>query len=157
MPKSLTLTDSRIIAAPLADVYRQLVQPEAQLQWNSLYLEASVSPPGEVRTGSVMVGRFKGSGRATVHFDDVRPNECFTHVSELKLLGLALGSFRHTYRVEPAPGGTRFTQHVELSPRGVGVLLASTLMKGFASRLPESFDEFARFVASRVASGSPQR
>lgn len=140
------LTGTRSIMASADDVYRMLIEPQEQLKWNTLYLEASHSPPGEVRTGTVMVGNFKGSGRATVHFENVVPGREFTHASQLMMFGVPLGAFRHTYLVESEAERTRFTQTVALEPRGVGVFLAGIILRSLAKRLPESFDEFQQYA-----------
>ncbi|MGN6250737.1 MAG: hypothetical protein ACTHNS_02860 [Marmoricola sp.] len=105
--KHRELQASRVLRAPLPDVYRILVEPSEQLRWNALYLEAVADPPGEIRTGSTLRGRFKGSGPASVTFLDVVKDRHFTHHTVMRLphTAIPLGRFDHTYRVEEAPRG----------------------------------------------------
>lgn len=145
----LELSDERVIDASPADVFDMLIEPEKQLVWNSLYLSVSVSPPGPVAVGSVMTGRFKGAGRATVTFADIVPGSRFTHVSRLLIGGLVpLGGFWHRYDVAPAARSALVRQTVRVELNWLGRLLRGVIASGFAKRLPESFDELARYAAS---------
>jgi hypothetical protein len=145
----LTLSDSVILDAKARDVFRKLIEPAKQVKWNSLYEEAEVEPAGEVQTGSIMRGKFKGSGRSTVHFEDVIPDRQFVHYSPLKMFNLIyLGEFRHKYEVkEEENGKTRFTQTVYFEPKSLGRLLGAMVMGSFRKRLPESFKEFEKYLA----------
>jgi carbon monoxide dehydrogenase subunit G len=144
----LTLSGSASVSAPPDVVFQMLIDPAEQVKWNSLYEEAHVEPAGEVRTGSVMKGTFKGSGKSTVYFEDVIAGRQFVHYSPLKMFNLInLGEFRHKYEVADAGGQTRVTQTVYFEPKGVGKLLAGTVMGSFKKRLPESFQEFERYLA----------
>ena len=146
-PSIIQLSDSAIIDAPLSEVYEKLLNPQEQLKWNTLYLSAHTTPAGPIQNGTVMTGTFKGSGKATVHFEQVIPNDTFTHYSRLMMFNLLyLGEFRHTYRVEDVAGKTKFTQTVFVEPRGLGKLLKKVLIDGFRKRLPESFAEFKRYA-----------
>ena len=145
----LELSGERVIDASPADVFAMLIEPERQLAWNSLYLSASLSPPGPVAEGSVMTGRFKGAGQATVTFADIVPGRSFTHVSPLLIAGLIpLGGFRHRYDVAPAGDGALVRQTVRVELNRLGRLLRGVIASGFTKRLPESFDELARYAAS---------
>ncbi len=146
----IELTGSALVDAPLAEVYEKLLNPQEQLKWNTLYLSASTTP-GPIRTGTVMQGRFKGSGKATVHFENVVPNQTFTHYSKLLLFNLLyLGEFRHTYHVVASGTQTKVTQTVRVSPQGLlGKVLKMALVNGFRKRLPESFAEFKRYAETR--------
>lgn len=145
----LELVGERIIDASPADVFAMLIEPARQLEWNSLYLSASLSPPGPVGEGSVMTGRFKGAGQATVTFADIEPGSHFTHVSRLLIAGLVpLGGFRHRYDVAPAGDRTRVRQTVRVELNPLGRLLRGVISSGFTKRLPESFDELARYAVS---------
>lgn len=139
---------TQFVAAGAAEVYRVLIDPAEQLRWNSLYVEASVSPPGPISSGSRLSGRFKGSGRAEVTFVDVVPGQRFTHHSVLRVPGtpVVIGSFDHTYIVATRGSGAEVTQRVQLGPTGLGRLLAPLIMASFRRRLPVSFDELRRFV-----------
>src|SRR6476646_9833586 len=68
-----TLSGSDIVGATPERAYRALVDPDEQVQWNTLYRSAAVEPSGEISTGSEMHVDIKGSGRSRVYFDDVRP------------------------------------------------------------------------------------
>ena len=139
-------TGRATVNAPLEQVYAALLDPGQQLLWNSLYLEAKISAPGPITTGSVMTGRFKGAGKSVVTFDAVVPHETFTHVSQMTAGPVNLGTFRHTYRVRPVAEGTEVTQHIRYIPSGLGRLVAPVLMRAFSARLPASFDELCRYV-----------
>lgn len=142
-----TLTESVLVNAPKNEVFEKLINPQEQLKWNTLYIEASIEPKGEIKNGTVMTGKFKGSGKATVHFENIIPNQEFTHYSKLMMFNLIyLGEFRHNYKVEDAYGKTKFTQTVFLEPKGIGKLLQSTLVNGFKKRMPESFEEFKKYI-----------
>jgi hypothetical protein len=144
---TFTISDTIIVNAPVDVVYEQLINPREQLKWNTLYLQAEVKPEGDIETGSVMTGTFKGSGKATVHFEDVVKNRQFTHYSQLKLFNIVyLGEFRHHYQVEDDGGNTRFTQTVVVRPKGLGKLLKTVLASNFKKRLPESFAEFRKYA-----------
>ncbi len=148
-PMPLVLSRSETIEAPLARVYAALVNPAEQMRWNTLYLEAALSPPGPVKNGSVMTGRFKGSGRARVEFQQVVFEKEFTHHSRMTLFqSIPLGDFFHTYQVEPEPQGTgtRVTQKVRFLPSGLGRLLKKVLMNAFEKRLPDSFKELNSYL-----------
>ncbi len=141
------ITGSIVVGAPLALVFRLLSEPREQARWNSLYEAIDSVSDVPVRDGSTFGGRFKGSGRATVRFERVRPDVDFIHRATVAIAGrVVLGEMRHTYAVEEASGGTRVTQTVEFKPSGLGKLLAGTLRRAFAKRLPESFAEFRTFL-----------
>ncbi|WP_066588489.1 SRPBCC family protein [Sphingomonas pruni] len=147
--RQIELTGERFIDAAPADIFAMLIEPAHQLAWNSLYLSASLSPAGPVAEGSVMTGRFKGAGRATVTFANVVPGSSFTHVSRLLAGGfLPLGDFRHRYDVAPVGNGALVRQTVRVDLNWVGRLLRGTISSGFRRRLPESFDEFYRYATS---------
>lgn len=96
-----------------------------------------------------MTGRFKGAGRATVTFEDIVPGSSFTHTSRLLIMGLVpLGGFRHRYDVTPSGDGALVRQTVYVELNRLGGLLRGVIASGFTKRLPESFDEFARYAAS---------
>ena len=144
------LSESRLINTSVAQAFKKLILPEEQMRWNSLYIEASISPNDEIKNGAVMTGIFKGSGRATVVFENVIPNTEFTHYSKMKLLNtIPLGEFRHNYKLEDKEGRTQFTQTVSFEPKGLGLVLKSAIMKAFKKRLPESFDEFQAYVEEK--------
>ena len=141
------IADSIVVAAPRELVFDLLAEPRQQARWNSLYQSIDAVSDTPVRDGSTFSGRFKGSGRATVTFERVRPGIDFVHRAAVAIAGrIVLGQMRHTYAVADAPGGTRFTQTVEFVPSGLGKLLAGMLRGAFAKRLPESFEEFRSFV-----------
>lgn len=147
--RPLELFGERVIAASPAEVFAMLIEPARQLEWNSLYLSAALSPPGDIEEGSVMTGRFKGAGRATVTFTDVVPGSSFTHASRLLIAGLVpLGGFRHRYDVAPAGDGALVRQTVHVDLNWLGRLLRGAIASGFTRRLPESFDELARYATS---------
>lgn len=147
--QQLELSGERVIDASPADVFAMLIEPERQLAWNSLYLSASLSPPGPVTESSVMTGRFKGAGRATVTFADIVPGSSFTHVSRLLIGGLVpLGGFRHRYEVAPVGHDVLVRQTVRVELNWFGRFLRGMIVSGFTKRLPESFDELARYAAS---------
>ena len=141
------ITDSTVVRAPRELVFDLLAEPRQQARWNSLYQSIDAVSDIPVRDGSTFSGRFKGSGRATVTFERVRPGIDFVHRATVAVAGrIVLGQMRHTYAVADAPGGTRFTQTVEFMPSGLGKLLAGMLRRAFVKRLPESFEEFRTFV-----------
>ncbi|GAB2588520.1 SRPBCC family protein [Spirosoma areae] len=144
----MKLSEKREINAPIEQVYRQLADPFEQVRWNTLYLDVAIEPKGEIRTGTVMTGTFKGSGKATVHFENVVLNKEFTHYSKLLIFGfINLGEFRHTYTVDRlGPDKTLFTQTVNFEPKGLGKLMKNVVMNGFKKRLPESFSEFKQYA-----------
>ncbi len=145
------LIDNTMVNAPLESVYEKLLNPKEQLKWNTLYLEASTKPDGPIKDGTVMTGLFKGSGKATVTFENVIPNKEFTHFSKLMIFNMIyLGDFRHTYKVEDVNGSTKFTQKVVFEPKGLGKIMIGTIMKGFKSRLPESFKEFKAYAEHKM-------
>lgn len=145
----LELSGERLIAASPADVFAMLIEPAHQLVWNSLYLSASLSPAGPVSEGSVMTGRFKGAGRATVTFAHIMPGRSFTHVSRLLIGGIVpLGGFRHRYEVVPVGDGALVRQTVNVELNWLGQVLRGVIRSGFTERLPESFDELASYAAS---------
>ncbi len=147
--RPLDLSGERVIGASPADVFAMLIEPAHQLAWNSLYLSASLSPPGPVSEGSVMTGRFKGAGRATVAFAEIVPGSSFTHVSRLLIAGVVpLGGFRHRYDVAPARDGAFVRQTVNVELNCLGRVLRGVIASGFTKRLPESFDELARYAVS---------
>lgn len=147
MNNPIILTDSRILNISVENAYKRLIDPAEQVKWNTLYLEASAEPKGEITNGTVMEGKFKGSGKATVIFQNVRPNQEFTHYSKMKMFNLInLGEFQHNYRLTEKNGQTEFTQTVSFEPKGFGVILKNVIVKGFKKRLPESFDEFQKYV-----------
>jgi hypothetical protein len=98
MSKPVIISDNRIINTSAENAYQKLIDPAEQVKWNTLYLEASLEPKGEIKNGSVMTGNFKASGRATVIFQNVKPNKEFTHYSKMKMFNLFnLGEFHHNY------------------------------------------------------------
>ncbi|KRE61129.1 hypothetical protein ASG78_12335 [Nostocoides sp. Soil756] len=145
--RAYTVTGAACVEAPVGRVYAALLNPDEQLRWNSLYLQAEMSTPEPIATGSVMTGRFKQSGRSVITFDAVVPNETFTHKVMMKAGPIALGSFAHTYRVQAVPTGTEVTQHVRFEPTGLGRLLAPLIMKAFEARLPVSFHELEQYLS----------
>lgn len=148
MTKPTILTESKLLNASVKNVYKKLIEPAEQVKWNSLYLEASAEPEGEIKNGTVMVGNFKGSGKATVTFQNVQYNREFTHYSKMKIFGLIpLGEFHHTYKVADKSGQTELTQIVSFQPKGLGLVLKSMIVGSFEKRLPESFDEFQTYLA----------
>lgn len=141
------LVGQAVVDAPLSEVYRKLLEPTEQLRWNSLYLAVQVEPSGEIADHTVMTGTFKGSGKATVTFEDVICNQEFTHHSQMKLFNvIALGEFRHRYEVKAQGTQTLVTQTVLFTPKGLGKLLQRMILGGFRKRLPESFAEFKRYA-----------
>lgn len=149
--KARELLASRVLRAPVTDLYRILVEPAEQLRWNSLYLEAVVDPPGEIRSGSALRGRFKGSGSASVTFVDVVKDRHFTHhtVMTFPYTAITLGRFEHTYSVQESGGGTLVTQHLRFAPSGLGRLMAPVIMRSFRRRLPTSFDELQAYAENQ--------
>lgn len=145
--KAREVARTEVVDAPVERVYEALVDPQQQLQWNSLYLEAAITPPRPIATGTVMTGRFKGSGRAVVVFDAVVPGRTFTHVSDMRAGPVAVGKFRHTYRIRQVGEGTEVFQHVAFAPSGVAYPFAPLIMRAFRSRLPASFDELRHYLA----------
>lgn len=94
-------------------------------------------------------GRFKGAGRATVAFAEIVPGSSFTHVSRLLIAGVVpLGGFRHRYDVAPARDGALVRQTVNVELNCLGRVLRGVIASGFTKRLPESFDELARYAVS---------
>lgn len=146
--KDRELQASRVLRAPVADLYRILVEPAEQLRWNSLYLEAVADPPGEIRSGSTLRGRFKGSGPASVTFVEVMKDQHFTHHTLMTIphTAITLGRFDHTYSVQQTGGGTLVTQHLLFAPSGLGRLMAPLIMRSFRRRLPISFDELQTYA-----------
>jgi hypothetical protein len=143
----IKLTDSRIINTSVENAFQKLIEPAEQLKWNTLYLEASAEPKGAIKNGTVMIGKFKGSGKGTVIFENVIHNSEFTHYSKMKMFNVInLGEFRHNYKVVERNGVTEFTQTVFFEPKGFGLLLKSVIVDSFTKRLPESFDEFKDYV-----------
>ncbi len=141
------ITDSIVVRAPRELVFDLLAEPRQQARWNSLYQSIDRVSDIPVRDGSTFSGHFKGSGRATVTFERVRPGIDFVHRAAVAIAGrIVLGQMRHTYAVADAPGGTRFTQTVEFVLSGLGKPFAGMLRGAFAKRLHESFDEFRSFV-----------
>lgn len=149
---------SSVLDIPAREAFEKLLEPKEQLKWNTLYLEVHTEPAGAIRSGTVMTGRFKGSGKATVRFENVIPGEEFTHHSEMMLFNLfPLGEFRHKYRVSQPGALTVFTQTVTFSPKGLGRLLQGMIVKGFKNRLPESFREFKAYAEGSKTEGSANR
>lgn len=145
--KLITLTGKSVVDSPVGRVFQVLIEPTEQIKWNSLYLTATFAPPGEIFSGTVMTGRFKGSGKATVTFENVQPGTEFTHYSVMSLpLGLRLGEFRHTYTTRAVTAGTEITQTVQFQPRGPGRLFAGLIARSFRTRLPISFTEVAAYL-----------
>jgi hypothetical protein len=147
MSKPVIISDNRIINTSAENAYQKLIDPAEQVKWNTLYLEASLEPKGEIKNGSVMTGNFKASGRATVIFQNVKPNKEFTHYSKMKMFNLFnLGEFHHTYQVADKGDKAEITQTVSFEPESLGLLLKSVIINSFKKRLPESFDEFQNYV-----------
>jgi len=147
MSNKIILTDSRLLNTSVENAYKKLIEPTEQVKWNTLYLEATAEPKGEIKNGTIMTGNFKGSGKATVIFQDVKPNQEFTHYSKMKMFNLIkLGEFHHTYKVIDKNGQTEFTQTVSFEPKGFGLILKSVIVNSFKKRLPESFEEFQKYV-----------
>jgi len=145
-----TISESIVVKSSVDIVFKGLVDPREQLKWNTLYLHVHTEPDGDVKNGTVMTGKFKGSGKATVYFENVIPNQEFTHYSKLMLFGLIyLGEFRHKYEVEGNISQTKITQTVFFDPRGIGYILQATIIKKFKDRLPESFREFSNYLVSK--------
>jgi len=150
MSKKIILTDSRLLNTSVENAYKRLIEPAEQVKWNTLYLEASTEPKGEIKNGTVMTGNFKGSGKATVTFQNVKPNQEFTHYSKMKMFNLIkLGEFHHTYKVLDKNGQTEFTQTVSFEPQSFGLILKSVIVNSFKKRIPESFDEFQHYVETK--------
>jgi hypothetical protein len=150
MKKPVILSDSRTIKTTVQNAYQKLIDPAEQVKWNTLYLEASLEPKGEVKNGSVMTGNFKGSGKAEVTFQNVQPDKEFTHYSKMKMFKLFnLGEFHHTYQVADKNGQTEITQTVSFEPKSLGLLLKSIIVNSFKKRLPESFDEFQKYAEEK--------
>lgn len=147
MSKAIILSESRIVNTSVENAYQKLIEPAEQVKWNTLYLDATVEPKGEIKNGSVMTGNFKGSGKAIVTFQNVQPNKEFTHYSKMKMFNLFnLGEFHHTYKVADKNGMTEVTQTVSFEPKSLGLILKSVIVNSFKKRLPESFDEFQKYV-----------
>ncbi|GAB4042054.1 hypothetical protein WBJ53_32690 (plasmid) [Spirosoma sp. SC4-14] len=147
MSSAIILSDSRVVNTSTKNAYQKLIDPAEQVKWNSLYLEATLNPKGEIKNNSVMTGNFKGSGKATVIFQNVQPNKEFTHYSKMKMFNLLnLGEFHHTYNVVDKNGQTEVTQTVSFVPKSFGLLLKSVIVNSFKKRLPESFDEFQQYI-----------
>ncbi len=144
----MELQASRVVSARVTDLYRILVEPAEQLRWNSLYLEAVADPPGEIRSGSKLRGRFKGSGPANVTFANVVKDRQFTHHTLMKVpyTAITLGRFDHTYSVQEAGDGTLVTQHLRFAPCGLGRMTAPLIMRSYRRRLPVSFDELQAYA-----------
>jgi hypothetical protein len=150
MNKVIILSESRIVNISVENAYRMLIYPSEQAKWNTLYLEFSIEPKGEIKNGTVMTGNFKGSGKATVTFQNVKSNQEFTHYSKMKMFDfINLGEFHHTYKMFEKKGQTEITQTVSFEPRGFGLILKSLIVNSFKKRLPESFDEFRKYVETK--------
>jgi hypothetical protein len=148
--KAITISDRRIINTSVENAYQKLIEPTEQVKWNTLYLEASIEPKGEIKNGTVMTGNFKGSGKATVTFQNVIPNQGFTHYSKMKMFNcINLGEFHHTYKIIDKKGQTEFTQTVSFEPKGLGLILKSVIVNSFKNRLPQSFDEFQKYLQTK--------
>lgn len=144
----MTISESTVVKSSVDIVFEGLLNPQEQLKWNTLYLEVHTEPKGEIKNGTVMTGKFKGSGKAKVYFENIFPNHEFTHYSKLKMFGIIyMGEFRHRYKVEGGHGQTKITQTVFFEPKGIGHLFQATIIKGFKDRLPESFQEFRNYLA----------
>jgi hypothetical protein len=147
MNNKIIITDTRLLNTSVENAYEKLINPTEQLKWNTLYLEASAEPKGEIKDGTIMTGNFKGSGKAIVTFQNVKPNKEFTHYSKMKMFNLInLGEFHHTYKLAYKNGQTEFTQTVSFEPKSFGLILKSVIVNSFKKRLPESFDEFQKYV-----------
>ncbi|MEJ5996562.1 SRPBCC family protein [Pedobacter sp. Du54] len=143
----LEISESTIVKASVDKVFEKLLNPEEQLKWNTLYLEVHTEPKGTIKNGTVMTGKFKGSGKAKVYFENIIPNQEFTHYSKLKMFNIIyLGEFRHNYKLENSDGKTKITQTVFFNPKGIGKLLQIPIAKSFKDRIPVSFEEFKNYI-----------
>ena len=150
MSDKIILTDSRLLNTSVENAYKKLIEPGEQVKWNTLYLEASTEPKGEIKNGTVMTGNFKGSGKATVTFQNVKLNQEFTHYSKMKMFNfINLGEFHHTYKLIDTNGQVEFTQTVSFEPKSLGLILKSVIVNSFKKRLPESFDEFEKYLQTK--------
>lgn len=150
MNNKIIITDSRLLNTSVENAYEKLIKPTEQVKWNTLYLEASAEPKGEIKDGTIMTGNFKGSGKATVIFQNVKPNQEFTHYSKMKMFNLInLGEFHHTYKLAAKNGQTEFTQTVSFEPKSFGLLLKNVIVTSFKKRLPESFNEFQKYLQTK--------
>ncbi|GAB4039822.1 SRPBCC family protein (plasmid) [Spirosoma sp. SC4-14] len=147
MSKAIIISGNRVVKTTIENAYQSLIDPAKQVKWNTLYLEATIEPKGEIKDGSVMPGNFKGSGKASVTFQNVQPTKEFTHFSKIKMFNFFnIGEFHHTYKVEDKSGQTEITQTVSFEPKSLGLILKSVIVNNFKKRLPESFDEFQKYV-----------
>jgi hypothetical protein len=152
MSNKIIITGSRLLSTSIENAYEKLISPAEQVKWNTLYLEASVEPKGEIKDGTIMTGNFKGSGKAIVTFQNVKPNQEFTHYSIMKMFNfITLGEFHHTYQLAEKNGQTEFTQTVSFEPKGFGIILKNVIVNSFKKRLPESFDEFQKYLNTTKA------
>ena len=143
----VTISQSTFLNSPAKEVFEKLLNPLEQLKWNTLYLEVHTESRGRIKNGTVMYGKFKGSGKAVVHFENIVTDTEFTHYSKLKMFNLIyLGEFRHNYKVESTALKTKVTQTVFLEPKGLGLLLKTALVKSFKKRMPESFKELKNYI-----------
>jgi carbon monoxide dehydrogenase subunit G len=143
----MQLADTRDIAAPPAEVWAALFDPEV-LAACVPGCESMTGSPEEGFEAAVVqkVGPVKARFTGVVRLSDIVEGESCTISGEGKggAAGFAKGSAK--VRLEPIEAGTRLSYDVEAHVGGKMAQLGSRIIDGFARKMADDF--FARFQAA---------
>jgi uncharacterized protein YndB with AHSA1/START domain len=125
----ISATASVEIDRPVPEVFAFVADPANEPSWHTDIVSGSLEPVGPPGPGKVVHLSFRTFGQRVDGLADVaafEPNRMIVYAAREAYAGLR---FTNTYLFEPSAGGTRFTRHAELEPKGI-VRLLERMMRG---------------------------
>jgi uncharacterized protein YndB with AHSA1/START domain len=112
-----------VIARDPEEVFDVAVDPEKQLEWDAGNLKrVEKLTPEPLGRGSRFRGTFKGFGTVEYEYDELDRPRRFSHRANLPV-----GGAHHLFELAPAEGGTRLTQTIVATPKGLGKLVTPVM------------------------------
>jgi Polyketide cyclase / dehydrase and lipid transport len=138
----LTVSEQITIARPPAEIFPLAADPLIQLEWDAGTLKrVEKLNPGPLAQGARYRGEAKGFGRFEYEFVEYDPPLRFAHHASV-----AIGDIRHTFAFEAVPDGTRLTQSIQFTPKGIGRLLRPLMPFVLRRRLRQVNTEINRYL-----------
>lgn len=140
----------------MGELFAAASDPHRQLEWDAVTLRrVEMLTDGPVSAGSRVRGTFRGFGTVDYEYVAYEPDRTFAHLARLPM-----GTMRHTFAFEPAPGGTVMVQVGELDPNLVGrigrPIVARVLRHRFATIAAE-LDRYLRATGTSRFDAGPAR
>lgn len=147
----ITVIESAIIRHAPSEVFAVAADPRKQLEWDPGTLTTVERlTHGPLGLGSRYRGNFKGFGVVEYEFADFESGRRFAHLAALKM-----GTLRHTFTLDAVPEGTRLTQEGQVTPSGLGRLVAPLLPLMLRRRFRLIAAELDQYLAAAPRPATP--